>query len=130
MKKHILSVIGYVVATFGAQATSHFIVFADHYSQISFQRPEPIFAFGFLSMIIQGMILSIVRSKIKVSSLINSLSLSWMLGLFLVSYIGLAEPAKYTVPNIGAWIAIEFLVGFVQFTLAGFFLNLAHRPGT
>ena len=128
MKKHIFSVFGYVGATFATQATSHFVVFTNHYSQISFQRPEPIFAFGFLSMIIQGMILSLVRSKIKVSSLMNSLSLSWMLGLFLVSYIGLAEPAKYSVPNIGAWIAIEFLVGFVQFTLAGFFLSLAHKP--
>ena len=57
----------------------------------------------------------------------DSIRLAWMFGLFLVSYIGFAEAAKYEIPDIGAWIGVEFLVGFAQFTLAGFFLGLAHK---
>ena len=126
MKRHMLSVAGYLIATFGTQASSHFLVFANHYAQISFQRQDPIFAFGFLSMIIQGTILSLLHSKIQANSLMDSVRLAWAMGLFLVSYIGLAEAAKYAIPDIIGWITVEFLVGFAQFTLAGVFLNLAH----
>jgi hypothetical protein len=59
--------------------------------------------------------------------LFESVKVAWLFGLFLVSYIALAEAAKYSVPNISEWIGVEFLVGFVQFTLAGTFLGLAHR---
>ncbi len=34
--------------------------------------------------------------------------------------------AKYSVVSIPAWIAVETGVGFVQYTLAGLFLGLAH----
>lgn len=129
MKKHFLAVLGYIVATFGSQATSHFLLFKDHYAEVSFMKPDPIFALGFTSMILQGFILSFVheRSQFSGGTLFSSVKLSWLFGLFLVSYIGLAEAAKYPVPNVGSWIGVEFLVGFVQFTLAGFFLNLAHK---
>ncbi len=128
MKKHILSVFGYILATFGSQATSHFLLFKQHYADIPYMKPEPIFALGFTSMILQGSILSVVyaNSKFASNSLLDSLKLAWLFGLFLVSYIGLAEAAKYAVPDIASWIGIEFFVGFIQFTLAGIFLKLAH----
>jgi len=129
MKKHALTILGYFVATFGSQAISHFLLFKDHYAEVSFIKPEPIFALGFTSMFLQGLILSVVheRSSFSKGSLLSSVKLAWLFGLFLVSYIGLAEAAKYAVPNVPSWIGVEFSVGFVQFTLAGIFLNLAHR---
>jgi len=51
---------------------------------------------------------------------------AWLFGAFLVSYIALAEAAKYSVPNVGSWIAVETGVGFVQFSLAGLLLGWAH----
>ncbi len=57
----------------------------------------------------------------------GSVRFSWLVGAFIVSYIALAEPAKYYVPSIPLWIAVEGGVGFVQFTLAGLLLGLAHR---
>jgi hypothetical protein len=129
MKKHALAVLGYIFATFLSQATSHFLVFKQHYAEVSFEKPEPIFALGFTSMVIQGIILSFVyaNSKFATDSFFDSLKLSWLFGLFLVSYIGLAEAAKYPVPNILSWIGVEFFVGFIQFTLAGIFLKLSHK---
>ena len=126
MKKHLLAVLGYLFASFGIQASSHFGVFASHYAEVTFQRTEPIFAFGVLSMLIQGTILSWAHQRFQINTLRDSLRLCWAFGLFLVSYIGLAEAAKYNIPSIPSWIGIEFLVGFFQFSLAGVFLNLAH----
>lgn len=129
MKKHIFAVLGYILATFGTQATSHFLIFKQHYAEVTFEKSEPIFALGFTSMIIQGIILSFVyaNSKFASDSFFDSIKLSWLFGLFLVSYIGLAEAAKYPVPDIVSWIGVEFFVGFLQFTLAGIFLKMSHR---
>ncbi len=115
MKKHILTALGYIVATFATQATSHFVVFAKHYADVAILKAEPNFALGFSSMIIQGLILSFVfeKSTFATESTFDSVKLAWLFGLFLVSYIALAEAGKYSVPNVTSWIAVEFLVGFI-----------------
>lgn len=132
MKKHVLSVPGYIVATFAAQATSHFVLFSNHYTEVTHISKEPIFALGFSSMIIQGSILSFLfsRSQFYGKSLFDAIKVAWLFGFFLLSYIGLAEAGKYVVPNIAGWIGGEFLVGFVQFTLAGVLLGIAHRKNS
>ena len=129
MKKHLLSVLGYVVATLVSQGSSHFYFFKQHYAQVPFEKPEPIFALGILSMLIHGGILTYVyaHSKLSTKPILDSLRLTWFYGLFLVSYIALAEAAKYPVPDIASWIGVELLVGSVQFTLVGIVLKLAHR---
>jgi hypothetical protein len=129
VRSHIWSVLGYVFATFGTQATSHFVVFSQHYVTVTFLKADPIFALGFLSAVIQGVILSyaFANSRFAGQSLIHAVRFTWLFGAFLVSYIALAEAAKYNVPDVPSWIAVETGVGFVQFTLAGLFLGLAHR---
>ena len=129
MKRHILAVIGYIAATFATQATSHFLLFREHYAAVSYMKSEPVFALGITSMIIQGIIISVVfaNSRFSGKTIFDALKLTWLFGAFLFSYIGLAEAAKYTVPSIPSWIGVEFLAGAIQFTLAGIFLWLAHR---
>ncbi len=129
MKKHFLSILGYILATFGAQATSHFLLFTKHYAEVPYIKQEPIFALGFLSMILQGTVLSVVyaNSRFATKSLFDAVKLAWLFGVFLGSYIALAEAAKYAVPDVVTWIGVEFLVGFVQFTGAGVLLGFAHR---
>ena len=105
------------------------MVFKAHYDAIPFNAPSPIFALGLASMLVQGAILSgvFVQSTFRVRGVIGALGLSWLFGAFLVSYIALAEPAKYAVPNIGTWILVEIAAGAVQYTLVGLALYFAHR---
>ena len=129
MKQHILTVLGYIVATFATQATSHFVLFAQHYAAVPYIKSQPIFALGFLAMIIQGSVMSFAfaDSRFSGKSLVHAVMFAWLFGAFLVSYIALGEAAKYAVPGVPSWIAVELLAGFVQFTLAGIFLGFAHR---
>ena len=129
MFRHLLAIIGYVVATFATQALSHFVVFKAHYDAIPFNAPSPIFVLGLASMLVQGAILSgvFVQSTFRERGMIGALGLSWLFGAFLVSYIALAEPAKYAVPNIGTWMLVEVVAGAVQYTLVGLALYFAHR---
>lgn len=126
--KHILSILGYIAATFATQATSHFAIFSKHYTAVAHIKSEPVFVLGFLSMIIQGAVVSYVyaSSRFAGRSLFDAIKLAWLFGAFLISYIALAEAAKYSVPSVPSWIAVEIAVGFVQFTLVGLVLWLAH----
>ncbi|MGQ0534032.1 MAG: hypothetical protein ACT4OF_15275 [Caulobacteraceae bacterium] len=129
MLRHAVSVVAYIVATVATQAVSHFWINAAHYAAVPYIKPEPIFALGIASMVIQGAVLSYVyaNSRFGENGLKGALLLAWLLGDFLVSYIGLAEAAKYAVPSVASWIAVEVLTGAAQFTLAGLLLWLAHN---
>jgi hypothetical protein len=129
MGRHVLTVFGYFLATFATQATSHFAINAEHYEALAYLRKDPIFPLGILSMLIQGSVLSYLYSRTieRGGSFGQSLTFSWLAGAILVSYIALGEPAKYTVPSIASWIAVELAAGFVQFTLFGLVLGFVHR---
>jgi hypothetical protein len=129
MKQHILSVVGYILATFLVQGMSHFVVFSGHYAGIPILRPEPNFVLGLSSMVTQGAILSYVLagSRFDTGKLKNAIVLAWLFGAFLVSYIALAEAGKYNVRDISAWIAVEVGVGFIQYTLIGTLYGLVRR---
>ncbi len=129
MSRHLLSVLAFVLATFLTQAVSHFGVNAEHYRAVAHLRAEPIFPLGIVAMLIQGSVLSylFVHTRLPRHGLGDAVLFAWLPGAFLVSYIALAEAAKYRVPQIGPWIAVEAIAGFAQFTIYGILLGLIHR---
>src|SRR5229473_316007 len=128
MRRHILSVLGFMVASFFTQATSHFVIFAQHYAAVPIMRAETIFPLGFATMIIQASVLSYVfaNSRFAGGSRMDAVRFAWLFGAFGVSYAALGEAAKYNVPSIPSWIGVEVGVGFVQYTFFGILLGLAH----
>ncbi len=129
MKKHLLAVLAYVLATFGTQAVSHFAVNAQHYASVAYLRKEPIFAFGVLVMFVQGSVLAYLYTQTvgSVRSIAGAVKFAWLAGAFLVSYIALGEAAKYSVPAVVSWIGVETIAGIVQFTIYGVLLGLVYR---
>ena len=129
MRKHVLAVLVYVVATFATQAVSHFGVNAAHYAAVTYLRPQPVFALGILSMVIQGSIMAYLYAQVPGAgrSIGHAVFFAWLVGGILVSYEALAEAGKYNVPAVGSWIAVELGAGVVQFTLYGALLGWVHR---
>lgn len=119
----------YVVSTFVVQALSHFAINREHYAAVNFLRPEPIFVLGLASMVVQGALLTFLFSRHRGSS--TGWKRGWAFGLltgmFFVSYPVLAEPAKYAVPSITAWMLVEVVAGFFQFSLFGLALGWIQR---
>ena len=132
MKKLCLTVLAFVVATFGTQAPSHFLVFTDHYAAVSYIRKQTLFQFGVLAMLIEGVVLSVLYTHVAggKGTTKTALGFSWLMGAFLVSYTACAEAAKYMVPSVASWIAVELAVGLVQFTVFGLLLGLIYRERT
>ncbi|MCI0745521.1 MAG: hypothetical protein L0Y58_08960 [Verrucomicrobia subdivision 3 bacterium] len=128
MKQHVLSTLAYMVGTFAVQATSHFAVNREHYAAVSFIRPEPIFPLGIFSMVLQGGILSYLYALCvrQSSGWKSGLRFGLLTGVFFVSYPALAEPAKYQVPSVGQWMAVESIVGLIQFAIFGVLVGWIH----
>ena len=128
MTKHLLSTLAYMVGTFAIQATSHFAINREHYASVSFMRPEPIFALGILSMVLQGGVLSYLYASFagKSPGWKSGLRFGVLAGVFFVSYQALAEPAKYQVPSVGHWMATESVAGLIQFGVFGLFAGWIH----
>lgn len=127
--KPILTVLAYMVVSFGVQALSHFVINAEHFASISFIRPDPVLPLGFAAMIVQGLIFSVVMLRMwpDGATIQHGLAVSASFGLFLASYIALAEPSKYAAPSIPAWVLIESIASFVQFSVFGLLLGLIYR---
>lgn len=126
-----LTVVAYMVATFGVQGASHFAINASHYAGISIMRADPIIPMGLASMVIQGLIAAWLFPTFNRGQrpIRNGIVFSCALGAFLASYIVLGEAGKYSIPSIGSWIAIEGSAALVQFVVFGILLGLIHRRG-
>ena len=129
MTRVILAVLAFVAVTFGVQGTSHFVLNTEHYAAVGHLRTEAIFVLGFLAMLVQvGILLSIyTRSPWARKNLGSTVAFSLSFGLFLASYIAFAESAKYTVPDIPAWVTVELTASMIQFGLYGILLWLIYR---
>ncbi|MGH7712945.1 MAG: hypothetical protein ACREOG_16765 [Gemmatimonadaceae bacterium] len=125
----VLTVLAYIITTFGVQGASHFAINAEHYAAISIMRPEPIVPMGLVSMVIQGLLFAFLFPTFNrgPNPPRNGLMFSWAMGAFLASYIVLGEAGKYAIPSISSWIAVELTAAAVQFTIFGALLGFLHR---
>lgn len=128
-KAMTLGILAYIVASFVVQALSHFVINKEHFAGITFMRAEPIMALGIFTMLIQGTILTYFYRLIPKAGhqILHGLKYGLLMGVFLVSYIALVEPSKYTAPSISSWILVEGLAGLIQFSLFGVVLGIIFR---
>ena len=124
-----LTVLAYIVVSFGVQGTSHFAINSEHYAAIPIMRAEPVIAMGIASMVIQGLLFAWLFPIFnrRGSPLRNGIVFSWALGAFLASYIVLGEAGKYAIPSIPSWIGVEASAAFAQYTFFGAVLGWLHR---
>ncbi len=129
-----LTVLAFVFSSFLVQALSHFVLNVAHYATISFMRAEPIMPLGLFVMVVQGTTLAILFNAFMTNALASQRSVmrsallfSLLVGLFLGAYIAVVEPAKYAVPSVGKWIAVEASASFLQFLIFGVLLGIIHK---
>ncbi|WP_338395225.1 hypothetical protein [Fulvitalea axinellae] len=128
MKKILFGTLLFILVTFTTQYISHFVLNVEHYEAVSFTRKEVIFPLGFLTMILQGAVLSFffpLFSKGKYT-LVKGFLFGLLMSALFVSYPTFTEPAKYQVPNIVSWVIVEGLVGLTQFCTYGTLLSLLY----
>lgn len=119
MKKHLLAVLAYMLPTFPLGYFWHLTIFADYYKSFHVYRDDIIIPFGMLSMLIQGVIWSVIyqrmfagepilRGAIKFASL--ACPLAW-------SFMVLAVSAKHQMSSVSGYLAIETCFMLVHYTV-------------
>jgi hypothetical protein len=119
MKKHILAVLAYMLPTFPLGFFWHLTIFADYYKSLHVYREEIIIPFGIASMLIQGIIWSvlykrmfsgesILKGAVKFAAL--ACPLAW-------SFLVLAVSAKHQMSSVRGYLGIETAFIVAQYAI-------------
>lgn len=122
MKKLILATLAYAVVTMLIAAPWHFVFFKDLYHSLGiYNRAEPIVPLGFLSMVMQGVIMAIIYPRYYKggSHYKEAMQFSLLMGVFLYSISTLANAAKIEVSPMSTWFFVQTAFHLIQFLAAG-----------
>ena len=129
MKKMLFATLAYAIVTMLIAAPWHFVLFKDLYHSFGiYSRIDPIVPLGFLSMIIQGVVMACIYPKYYRggSHYKEATRFSLLMGLFLFSVSTLANAAKIEVSPMGTWMGIQAAFHFIQFLTCGLALGFVY----
>ena len=122
MKKLILATLAFAVVTMLIAAPWHFFFFKDLYHSLGiYNRAEPIVPLGFLSMLMQGVVMAFIYPRYYKggSHYKEAIQFSLLMGVFLFSISTFANAAKIEVSPMGTWLVVQTAFHLIQFLAAG-----------
>ncbi|OYP30355.1 hypothetical protein [Rhodopirellula sp. MGV] len=125
--------IGYLLIVFPLAYVWHLVAFESTYRELGyFSREEPIVAFGFVSVVLQGVLLSFLYPLIcRTSSVLANLFLFVLvMGGYHWTVHVLAEAAKHPIEPLSTWFALESAYLLIQFASTGLLFAVVHRSTT
>jgi riboflavin transporter FmnP len=119
MNKRVLAVMAYMLPTFPLGYFWHLTVFADYYKSLQVYREDVIIPFGIASMLIQGVIWSLLYERLFAGeSIVRGASKFALLACPLAwSFLVLAVGAKHTMASVAGFVAIETAFTLVQYAV-------------
>ena len=129
VRKIIIGTITYTIITFALAVSWHVILFADRYQAFGYFNREPDFAPGFLTILIQGVILSVLFPMIGFTgtSKLRGLKFALLIGTFFWTSHVLAFVAKQQVQNVYQFIGMETAYLALQFGIFGVLIGIIYR---
>lgn len=117
----VLRVLAYVVPTFALGFVWHLVLFESYYDSLAIYRRNVIIPFGFLSMLIQGVVFAWLYEKVfaRQRGTPTSRALAYgVIGAILSwSFTTLAVAAKNVMSSVSSYVLIETGFTVVQWTL-------------
>lgn len=129
IKKIALGTIAYTIGTFSLAIFWHVLLFEARYRTFGYFEGEPSFAIGFLTILIQGVVLSALFPMVKLSGngVARGIKFALVIGVFFWTSHVLAFVAKQTINDVGLFIAMETVYLVLQFGLFGFLIGKLYR---
>lgn len=129
MVKHILAVLAYMLPTFPLAFFWHLTIFADYYKSLHVYREEIIIPFGIVSMLIQGIIWSIVYRRLFAGEPIvkGALKFSLLACPLAWSFMVLAVSAKHQMSSVSGFLSIETAFMLVQYAVVSPIIAAVYR---
>jgi hypothetical protein len=126
-----LATIAYLIPTFALGFAWHLRLFERTYRELEIYRPSVIIPFGFLAILVQGVIFAWVYLRLVADpeSLRSGLAFAAGAGLLSWTFTTLAVGAKHRMTSVPRFVRIETAFTLAQFALVGILLPLAVRLG-
>lgn len=128
-KQVALGTAAYTLVTFALAVVWHVVLFEDRYRTFGYLEGEPNFALGFITILIQGLLLSVLYPFVSFTgrSVRRGLKFSFFIGLFFWTSHVLAFVAKQTIDQTPLFIAMESFYLLLQFGAFGILIGLIYR---
>lgn len=128
--KIALGTIGYLAITFPLAYVWHLVAFAATYDRLGYiSRDEPIIAFGFAAILLQGILLSAIYPQLcrGMSVVAGALTFFVVMGGYHWTTHVLAEAAKHQIAPLSTWFALETTYLVIQFAIGSVWLAFVYR---
>lgn len=128
-KLSIFGMLAYTFVTFPLAVVWHVVVFEDQYNAFGYFEGEPSFLLGFLTIFIQGFILSLLYPLVKFTGegVVRGLKYSFLIGAFFWTSHVLAFVAKQVVDNSLSFVMMESFYLLMQFGIYGICIGLIYK---
>jgi hypothetical protein len=131
MIRFILGVLAYLVPTFALGFVWHLALFDDYYRALGIYRSDIIIPFGFLSMLLQGVIFAWIYgnafARRNGSFLLRAITYGVLGAVLSWSFTTLAVAAKNIMASVPNYLVIETAFTIVQWIMVGPLTVLAFR---
>jgi len=109
MKKHFLAVLAYMLPTFPLGYLWHLTIFAEYYKSLQVYREDIIIPFGIISMLIQGIIWSVVYKRLFAGEPIlkGAMKFAVLACPLAWSFMVLSVGAKHQMSSVSGFLIIE-----------------------
>ncbi len=123
-----LGTLAYTLATFPLAVIWHILIFEEQYRSMSYIEGEPGFLLGFLTILIQGLVLSWLYPFVSFSgsAMVRGLKFSLSVGIFFWTSHVLAFIAKQDIDNSMLFIIMESFYLLLQFGIFGVLIGLIY----
>lgn len=128
-KKSLLATLGYTISTFTVAVLWHVVLFEEQYLSFNYIDGDPNFLLGFLSILIQGAILSFLYPYTNFEGKNSKKAMKYVgvIGLFFWTSHVLAFIAKEPMQNAPLFFAMESFYLILQFGFYGIILGHIHK---
>ena len=127
-KNILLGTLAYTLFTFPLAVVWHVVLFKDKYQAFGYFEGEPSFIIGLSTILIQGVVLSLLYPFVsfKGRGVVRGLKYSLFLGFFFWTSHVLAFVAKQAICDSILFIAMESFYLLLQFGVYGVFIGLIY----
>lgn len=128
-RKTVLGTVAYTIGTFSLAVAWHVVLFEPRYQSFGYFDGEPSFVIGFVTILMQGIILSTLFPMVKLSggSIKRGMKFAFLIGVFFWTSHVLSAVARQTIDGAELFIAMETIYLALQFGLFGLLIGTIYR---
>ncbi len=129
LRTTLLGTLAYTLVTFPLAVVWHVVLFEEKYHAFGYFDGDPSFVLGFLTILIQGFMLSFLFPHFNLSGngISKGVKYSLLVGVFFWSSHVLAFVAKQVIDSSLSFIFMESFYLLIQFGIYGVLIGLIHN---